>query len=181
MEGTEKGLNLEREGPRAMKRLAGVGVIFALAGALFLLSFEIPSMPGQLGPAFWPRMTLVLLMVSCGIKAFEVLKERGMEEKESVAEDGEIIAGRLIAMILLTFATVYLMEVLGFFLAVVFFMFAFLGIAGMRFGLSMCSVSVLGTVALTYLFVKVVYLPLPKGYWAFEGVTLFIYRLLMII
>jgi hypothetical protein len=41
--------------------------------------------------------------------------------------------------------------------------------------------SVLGTVILLYLFVKVVYLPLPKGAWFFEDLTLAVYRLLWII
>jgi hypothetical protein len=35
-----------------------------------------------------------------------------------------------------------------------------------------------GTVALLYLFVKVVYLPLPKGTGPFETVTLALYRAL---
>jgi hypothetical protein len=40
---------------------------------------------------------------------------------------------------------------------------------------------VLGTVLLLYLFVMVVYLPLPKGQWFFSDLTIAIYRLLHII
>jgi hypothetical protein len=39
---------------------------------------------------------------------------------------------------------------------------------------------VLGTVLLLYAFVKVVYLPLPKGEGGFEALTLLVYRALRI-
>jgi hypothetical protein len=41
--------------------------------------------------------------------------------------------------------------------------------------------SVLGTIFLLYLFVKIVYLPLPKGQWFFDDMTIFLYRVLHII
>ena len=46
---------------------------------------------------------------------------------------------------------------------------------------SLIVTSLLGTIFLLYLFGKVVYLPLPKGDWIFNDLTIFIYRLLYII
>jgi hypothetical protein len=53
-------------------------------------------------------------------------------------------------------------------------------LAGEKKQLRMLLVSVLGTIALLYLFVKVVYIPLPRGDWIFDDITLFIYRVLFI-
>jgi hypothetical protein len=41
-------------------------------------------------------------------------------------------------------------------------------------------VSLLGTIGLIYVFVKVVYIPLPRGEWFFDDITLLIYRALLI-
>jgi hypothetical protein len=54
-------------------------------------------------------------------------------------------------------------------------------IAGLRKKAPLFLTSVLGTIFLLYLFVKIVYLPLPKGQWFFDDMTIFLYRLLHII
>jgi hypothetical protein len=72
-------------------------------------------------------------------------------------------------------------DYIGFALSIFCFIIVFLRLAGVRKPLSLILSSVLGTVGLLYLFVKVVYLPLPKGAWLFERVTLFVYRALGII
>jgi putative tricarboxylic transport membrane protein len=73
------------------------------------------------------------------------------------------------------------MEILGFALANFIFLILFIRIAGMRKLPSLIVTSLLGTIFLLYLFGKVVYLPLPKGDWIFNDMTIFIYRLLYII
>jgi hypothetical protein len=54
-------------------------------------------------------------------------------------------------------------------------------IAGYRRMGRLTLISVLGTIGLLYLFVKVVYLPLPKGQFFFDDLTIIIYRILHII
>jgi putative tricarboxylic transport membrane protein len=76
---------------------------------------------------------------------------------------------------------VYAMEILGFLMANFLFLIIFMRIAGWRKKVSLLVTSLLGTLVLMYLFVKVVYLPLPKGQWLFYDLTIYLYRLLHII
>jgi hypothetical protein len=88
---------------------------------------------------------------------------------------------KLTAMIVMVIAAVYSMDVIGFPLANFLFLVLFMHIAGLRKKLPLFLISVLGTVFLLYLFVKIVYLPLPKGQWFFDDMTIFLYRILHII
>jgi len=60
------------------------------------------------------------------------------------------------------------------------FLLAFMRLVGMRRPLPLVVTATLGTVALLSVFVKVVYLPLPKGAGVLEDFTIFLYRLLRI-
>jgi hypothetical protein len=73
-----------------------------------------------------------------------------------------------------------LAPLLGFPLTTFLFLLGFTRLAGARQPLLLPVVSALGTVGLLYLFVKVVYLPLPKGTGVVEDFTIFLYRLLRI-
>lgn len=165
--------------------LKGPLLIFLFALFFYFLADKIEQVPipGQLGPAFWPKMILILLMVSCGIKAREILAARGKEEVEITGEEPpkEVNTLKLGAMIAMIIAVVLSMEAIGFLLANFLFLLLFMHIAGLRKIFSLVLTSVLGTVLLLYIFVKVVYLPLPKGQWFFTDFTIFLYRLLYII
>jgi putative tricarboxylic transport membrane protein len=76
---------------------------------------------------------------------------------------------------------VYFLDVIGFALANFFFLVFFMRIAGLRKKIPLVLTSALGTIFLIYLFVKVVYLPLPKGQWFFDDFTIALYRVLHII
>ena len=77
-----------------------------------------------------------------------------------------------------TLSLVMVMFWLGFALASALFVAAFLGLCGMRSLPAIAANVVIGTIGLLYLFVKVVYLPLPKGDGPFEALTLVLYRAL---
>ncbi len=173
-----------RAAPSRGTLLIGPLIIFLAAVVFYLLAGRIDEPPGpeQLGAAFWPKMILLLLMVSCAIKAGEILTagERRPEE----AQEGPAPAvntPKLALMIAMVIAAVYLMEILGFALANLLFLFLFMRTAGLRKKIPLVVISVGGTIFLLYLFVKVVYLPLPKGQWFFDDVTIFVYRILHII
>ncbi len=170
--------------PPLWKSLTGPILIILAAIYFYFLSGNIDAPPGpdQLGAAFWPRMILIFLMVSCIMKGAEIFRARRkpeLQEAETAAVDLDSV--KLGIMIALIVAAVYFMDVLGFALANFFFLLLFMRVAGLRKKAPLLVTSLLGTVLLLYIFVKVVYLPLPKGDWVFNDMTIFLYRILRII
>jgi len=171
-------------GPLILRSLIGPILIFLLACYFYFLAGKIdaPSSPEQLGAAFWPKMILLFLMISCGIKGWEILRGRTKGETgTNLAGAAEVNTPKLVAMIVLVVAAVYFMDVIGFPLANFLFLFFFMRIAGLRRKVSLFLISILGTIFLIFLFVKIVYLPLPKGQWFFDDMTILLYRILQII
>lgn len=170
--------------PLILRSLIGPILIFLLACYLYFLTGKIdaPPSPEQLGAAFWPRMILLFLMISCGIKGGEILwgRAKGVTE-ENPAGGAEVDTLKLVVMIVLVIAAVYFMDVIGFPLANFLFLLLFMRIAGLRKKTVLFLTSFFGTILLLYLFVKVVYLPLPKGQWLFDDMTIGLYRILHII
>jgi len=170
--------------PLILRSLIGPILIFLLACYLYFLTGKIdaPPSPEQLGAAFWPRMILLFLMISCGIKGGEILRGRAKGKTEAnLAGAAEVNTLKLGVMIVLVIAAVYFMDVIGFPLANFLFLLLFMRIAGLRKKIVLFLTSFLGTILLLYLFVKVVYLPLPKGQWLFDDMTIGLYRILHII
>jgi putative tricarboxylic transport membrane protein len=168
-----------------VKPLIGPLLILIAAVYLYVLAgfMDENPIPGQLGPAFWPRVILVLLMASCVLKALEsyLAFGKGIADIGLESAPPDLSVPKLVAMIILILAVVPGMEILGFALANFLFLILFMRITGMRKLLSLFLTSLLGTVFLLYLFGKIVYLPLPKGNWVFSDLTILIYRLLHII
>jgi len=168
-----------------LKSMIGPLLILLCAVYFYILAGGIDEnpMPGQLGPAFWPKALLILLMISCGIKSLEVYKATLKEG--AAAAKGESASGvdtlKLSLMIVAVLGVVFLMDMIGFVLANFFFLLLFMRIAGYLQMPRLILISGLGTAVLLYLFVKVVYLPLPKGQFFFDDLTIFIYRALYII
>jgi len=170
---------------QSLLNLKGPFLIFGLALYLYFLAGRLDDapIPGQLGPYFWPRAILILLMVSCGIKGIEILASR--KEAETAGEASSplppVQIPKLVALIAMVIGVVLAMDKIGFLLSNFFFLLVFLHLTGLRHKFLLLLISAGGTVVLIYLFVKVVYLPLPKGMWFFDDVTLFFYRLLAVI
>jgi len=167
------------------KSLIGPLLILLLTIYFYFLAGKIDEPPGpeQLGAAFWPKMILIFLMVDCRIKAGEILKARGIRDAEATQAGPlpEVDTLKLAVMIVMIIAAVYFMDIIGFPLANFLFLLLFMRIAGLRKKVPLLLTSILGTVFLLYLFVKVVYLPLPKGQWFFDDMTIILYRILHII
>jgi putative tricarboxylic transport membrane protein len=168
-----------------VKPLIGPLLIFVASVYLYVVTASIDEnpIPGQMGPAFWPRVILILLMASCVLKALEsyLAFGKGIADIGLESAQPDISISKLIVMILLVLVVVPGMEILGFALANFIFLILFIRIAGMRKLPSLIVTSLLGTVFLLYIFGKVVYLPLPKGSWIFNDLTILIYRILFII
>lgn len=167
------------EGER-FRRAAGPLLVFLAAVALFVAAGRLPvvPVPGQLGPEFWPRLVLVGLMGSCALKVLEVVRAGQARTERAVAQPPSL--PKLAGGIALILGYTTLTPLLGFPLTTLLFLLAFMRLAGTSRLVPLLVVPVVGTVGLLYLFVKVVYLPLPKGAGVVEDVTVFLYRLLKI-
>ena len=149
-----------------------------LAAAAFLYAdasgFAALGREGNLGPAFWPRAVLVLLMIVC---AAEMVRVAFFYKPESTApvphsaaplpnaddEDGVRYPALLFAGIAITVVYVPAMEMLGFFLATIIYLAAFMWLGRYRRPMIIAITSVVGTIAFVYVFMKIVYVSLPLG------------------
>lgn len=172
---------VSKDNPAWLKLMAGPVFFVVFAAVVYVYSDRSidPAPPGQLGAGFWPRMCLIGILLAAGLKAFELFRSRGKASGEG-GECKEMDNGKLALMMLLLVLVVPAIGLIGFPLASVLFFILFLYLAGLKKPLTLALVSVLGTVGLIYVFVKVVYIPLPRGQWLFDDLTLMIYRALLI-
>ena len=161
-----------------------LGVMLSLALLFSTRGLDQVVRGQQLGPGFWPRLVLIGLAAACLAKLTGALaRERGLGGALAVGEaDGAppLSRPKLAGAIALIVLYVLAAEPLGFALTTAGFIVAFMWLCGTRSPLAIAANALVGTVGLLYLFVKAVYLPLPKGDGPFEAVTLALYRLLRI-
>lgn len=164
----------------------------AVSAALFAASRGLDDLArgDQLGPGFWPRLVLIGLALACAAKAAMEWRRRpvatprvfapgtvaDLAPEELPPMSGRLLAWAVGAIVLYVLLTPWL----GFPLATAGFIVAFMVLCGARSGLTLAANAVAGTLVLVYLFVKLVYLPLPKGAGAFETLTLAVYHALRV-
>ncbi len=175
-----------------MRWLPAVAPLLGLAGAAVLYwqarGLDQVVSGAQLGPGFWPRLALIGLALACVAKLGSVAASPDapvragsphvppIEAEAPLAISGARLTAAIAAILLYVLAA----PALGFPLATAAFIAAFLWLCGMRSVRAISAIALVGTVSLLYLFVKLVYLPLPKGDGPFEPLTLALYRFLRI-
>jgi len=159
--------------PRLIAPLLGIALMIALYPGTWSLDAVAR---GSLGPGFWPRLGLIGLTLACLAK----LVEEWRREKAAAASIPlpPFSPLKLAAGIGAVVAYVLLAPLLGFALATALFIAGFMVLCGTRSIATLAASVVIGTTALLYVFVKLVYLPLPKGDGPFETLTLALYRAL---
>jgi putative tricarboxylic transport membrane protein len=181
-------------GPEAGRTVVSVlarswlpGVLFLAAAALFVIAggIEAPGLQaGQLAPSFWPRAMLAGLMLGCVAKVVEIVRRGEPVGPPAFSADADgpggstpdrrTVVGSIGAVLGYVLAT----DLIGFAFATFLFLLAFIYLGGWRAKLSLLVLAGAGTVTVLYVFVKIVYLPLPKGWEVFEDLTIALYRLL---
>ena len=172
---------------RAAAPLLGAALALVLLAATRGLDEVVRA--GQLGPGLWPRMVLAGLAITCAARLVgALLIGRGRVSKAAAplsgAEADRLSPGartKLVAAIALILLYVLVTPPAGFALTTAVFILAFMWLCGTRSTWALGANALVGTVALLYLFVKLVYLPLPKGDGLFETATLALYRALHIL
>jgi len=155
-----------------------VGILISIALFFQGRGLDDIAQPGQLGPSFWPRMILVGLALACAAKLVIDVRSVYTVADTGVTARPSISRSKLVASIGLIILYMMLAPFIGFALATALFIASFMWISGSRSIPLIVGNVVVGTVLLLYVFVKFVYLPLPKGDWVFESLTLALYRAL---
>jgi len=184
-------------GPR-LARILPYAIVGAVACYLFYIAmnFEFHRRAGTLGPDFWPKAILALLIATCvyeigkrllsktpDVEVGGVLEEIVGESAETHADMGGTAAVEshpwlLLAGMALTAFYVFIIQSLGFFLATAPYLALFMVLGGYRRLVVMAVTSVLGTLLMLFFFMKVVYVSLPIGEAPFSAVTLFLMQVM---
>jgi putative tricarboxylic transport membrane protein len=159
--------------------LAGVVYLFFKAG-----DFSARQQPGQLGPAFWPRLVALGLGVALLVRIVQVFREhnrpvvRVASEFDDIEDDDVEVNWRSAALAMgLAFGYVVATMFLGYMFATMAFLGAFIWAGGQRRWAAPV-VAVVGGLVMTYVFVGVVYVSVPTGVSVFDTVTVADYQLL---
>lgn len=178
---------------RKIAQAAPYVVVLIVAGALYAVAGGITydARPGQLGPDSWPRAILVLMALACVYEIARIALLRSpREEVDAIAEalDHEKIEESkaeqpvhrrlLLAGAALTAGYAVLVPLLGFLLATFLYLVAFIYVGRYRRHAVIWASSLLGTLLFAFVFLKVVYVSLPRGTPPFDQVTQLVMDLL---
>lgn len=170
----------------------------AAAGYLYYVAAHIDyhRREGVLGPDFWPKLILVLVIVACIYEVARRLLRRARDDEvggvlEELVEESARAHGDsalavpvehhpwlLVAGMALSVAYVAVIETLGFFSATVPYVALFIALGGYRRWGVTAAVSLVGTLVLMFFFMKIVYVSLPIGREPFAQVTLALMQLM---
>jgi len=167
----------------SLRRALPYGVGLLVAAALYASADHIAytPRPGELGPDFWPKLAIGLMAVVCVVEIIRVLigtSAAGAVSEPSVAAgEGEAPAPSwrlLIGGVAVVVAYAVVVPILGFLLATMVFMAAFMYVGRYRNHLAIWGVSVIATVLIGLLFLRFAYVSLPRGAPPFDRFTDFI-------
>lgn len=165
-------------------------VTLAVSVYLYYIATQIsaPDTGGQLGPDFWPKAVLGLMILVCVYAIARIMLFGGRSgsavlddtlQSEAVASDPyeetqpeKRYPGLLIAGTGLTILYVVAFNTLGFFLDTFIYMTAFMLIGRYRRIWIALIVSLIGSLIFMYVFMKIVYVSLPIGKPPFSAVSI---------
>jgi putative tricarboxylic transport membrane protein len=172
-----------------IKKMLPYGIIILISAYFYFLAgnFRFSVKPGHLGPDFWPKMLLGLTMATC---LYEIVKTAFFtkivkDEETSAAAPSEKKAATkktypelLVIGIVMTVAYVYFVSALGFVLSTFLYFALFMIVGRYRKTWAIAVNSLVGTLVLVFIFMKVVYVSLPLGKEPFQSITLFVLGLM---
>lgn len=159
--------------------LAGAAFLFHVAG-----NFEFRLPVGRLGPDFWPKLILGLLLVASAYAilnawlatpADEPNQETGTEAGRAEASSSGVSTSHPVLLVwgvVLSTAYAALIDKLGFLVCTTLFLACFAYVGRYRRHRAIWLTSILGAIALMFLFMRVVYISLPIGVAPFSAVSL---------
>jgi putative tricarboxylic transport membrane protein len=153
-----------------------------LAGAAYLFHdashFTYSRRSGELGPDFWPKAVLVLLMLVCGWELVARMLSRRAAAQSPAQTVSEADARRyprlLAAGALATFGYVLVLPEAGFFVSTALYLALFMLIGRYRRYGVIAAASIGGSLAFVFVFMRIVYVSLPLGVGAFQKLSLWL-------
>ena len=158
-----------------------------LAGAAYLFHdasrFAYSPRPGELGPDFWPKAVLVLLMLACAWQLVAGALSRPAAPRPTVpASDAAAETPRharlLAAGAVATFGYVLILPEAGFFVSTALYLALFMLIGRYRRYGVIAAASIAGSLAFIFVFMRIVYVSLPLGMGPFQKLSLWILAML---
>lgn len=159
-------------------------ICLAVAAVLWGLTGQITfdQRPSQLGPAFWPRVAIVLMIVAAAIEIVRKLFSPAPEHEisgvgevlEASAEDGDDaprVPPLLFGAMALTLGYGLVVTTLGFVTTTFLFLVAFMYLGRYRNTVVIWLSALFGTLVFAVVFLKIVYVSLPRGTAPFDSIT----------
>lgn len=178
-------------------RIVPYVLVGSFAGFLYhsATQIEFHRRGSTLGPDFWPKLLLGLLIAACLYEIGRIVLFRGrrsgasgvlqdLVEESTATRGGDFVETearspwRLVAGIALTTLYVWVIRDLGFFLATLAYVFAFIALGGYRRWGVNAAVSLIGTALMMFFFMKVVYVSLPIGTGPFAQFTFWLMQVM---
>lgn len=163
-----------------LERLAYV-VLIALAGFFWVAAgnIDFAARPGTLGPDVWPKAALALIVAVSLYELARSFLSRGKGEAGGLAagldveeeEEAPRRPGLLVTGMILTVAYGALIPILGFVVSTFAFLVLFAYVGQYRNHLAIWLSALIGASVFALLFLRVVYVSLPRGIPPFDKVT----------
>lgn len=167
-------------------------VVLAVSAGLFYVSLGIASAgDSRLGADLWPKTILVLAIITC---VFEIVRrtlfgsrygKSDANHDASLLPQGDVVepqstSNRFVPWIGIALTTAYVVAfpLLGYFLATLLYVVAFIYFGNYRRPLRALAVGVTASVAFMLLFMRAVYVSLPIGIEPFAHVSTFLMRIM---
>lgn len=146
--------------------------------------FEYIAKPGRLGPDFWPKVLLFLMIIMAFMDiALGIYKcVKNQNGNQPCGEEGEEVKQRypllLYIGIISLIAYVFVIQYLGFVLTTFAYLVSFMYVGRYRNHKVIWAGGLIGSVISVWIFVKLVYVSLPLGIAPFDQITILLYGLL---
>ena len=171
-----------------LKKIAPYVIILLVSLYFYYLAgrFQFSAKQGHLGPDFWPKMLLALTMVACLYEIIKtafflkaaVPKEAQGEHSPKATETKKTYPWLLVIGTVMTVAYAYFVTILGFVICTFLYFALFMIVGRYRKPWAILSNSVIGTLLLVVIFMRIVYVSLPPGQEPFSSVTFFVLSLI---
>ena len=164
--------------------IAGVALVFSFVFWRFAAQIPQGRVSTTVGASFWPIMLLGLLALCAIFLLIPALHKRrlgNVDDGNEPVDPEEEAVGAVVyphnfwVTLGLMGGYTYLMTVIGFVLATPVFIAFSSWIMGFRRWKTLVPVTIVLSLALIYLFPKVLYIPLPRGIGTFRTISLFFY------